>query len=94
MLTTGDKAEQEQKAQEDVDMEDDDDNFIQVEGVLVKHDFEQLVMDEQEVSEYTGLKCAHMQQSLFVPFAYNIEVLAYFFASYYPDVQTSFRKVP
>jgi len=28
MLTTGDKGEQEQKAQEDVDMEDDDDNFI------------------------------------------------------------------
>jgi len=28
MLTTGDKGEQEQKAQEDVDMEDDDENFI------------------------------------------------------------------
>ena len=88
MLTTGDE-----KATEDVEMEEED-NFIRVEGVLVKHDFEQLVMDEQEVSEYTGLKCVHMQQSLMVPFAYNIEVLAYFFASYYPDVKTSFRKVP
>ena len=55
MLTTGDE-----KATEDVEMEEED-NFIQVEGVLVKHDFEQLVMDEQEVSEYTGLKCVHMQ---------------------------------
>lgn len=65
---------------------EEDDNFIQVEGVLVKHDFEQLVMNESEVSEYTGLKCVHMQQSLLVPFAYNIEVLAYFLASYFPDV--------
>jgi hypothetical protein len=37
------------------------DNFVTVEGVLVKHDFEQLVMDESEVSKYTGLKCVSMQ---------------------------------
>ena len=39
----------------------DSDNFVTVEGVLVKHDFEQLVMDESEVSKYTGLKCVSMQ---------------------------------
>jgi hypothetical protein len=71
---------------------EEDENFVTVEGVLVKQDFEQLVMDESEVNKYTGLKCVSMQQSLYIPFTFNIEVLAYFLANYYSDVRTNFRK--
>jgi hypothetical protein len=48
-------------------------------------------MDETEVSKYTGLNCVSMQQSLYIPFSFNIEVLAYFLVNYYSDVRTNFR---
>jgi hypothetical protein len=49
----------EEGEEEDVVMEED--NFVKVEGVLIKQDFEQLIVDDTEVAKYTGLKCTTMQ---------------------------------
>jgi len=43
-------------------------------------------MDESEVDKYTPLQCASMEQTLYVKYSYDIQVLTYFLYSYYAEV--------
>ena len=36
-------------------------NFVAVDGVLIKQDFDHLIMQENEVDKYTSLQSATMQ---------------------------------
>jgi len=47
---------------------------VDVEGIFVKHDFEHVVLQEDEVEKFTQNKLTFstMQQTLFVPYPYDI----------------------
>ena len=65
-------------------------NFVTVDGVLIKQDFDHLIMEENEVDKYTSLQSATMQQTLYVPYPHDIQVLAYFLYSYYAQVEVEY----
>ena len=46
----------------------EEENFVVVDGVLIKQDFDHLIMDENEVDKYTSLQSAVMRQTLYVPY--------------------------
>jgi hypothetical protein len=73
-----------------VEAKDEDDNFVTVDGVLIKQDFDRFILDESEVDKYTPLQCTSMEQTLYVKYSYDIQVLTYFLYSYYADVQVAF----
>jgi len=52
--------------------EDHNDNYVTVDGILIKQDFDRFIMDESEVDKYTPLQCASMEQTLFVKYSYDI----------------------
>ena len=66
-----------------MDQLNENDNLVVVDGVLIKQDFDHLIMDENEVDKYTSLQSAVMRQTLYVPYQHDIQVLAYFLYSYY-----------
>ena len=39
----------------------EEENFVVVDGVLIKQDFDHLIMDENEVDKYTSLQSAVMR---------------------------------
>ena len=56
------------KDQQDMEMQDEENresedlsNFVAVDGVLIKQDFDHLIMQENEVDKYTSLQSATMQ---------------------------------
>ena len=61
-----------------------------VDGVIIKQDFDHLIMEESEVDKYTPLQSASMEQTLYVPYEYDIQVLGYFLHSYYAQVDVQF----
>ena len=77
---------------EDVQMEDEEDlsNYVEVDidGIFVKHDFEHVILKEDEVEKFTQNKLtfSRMRQTLFVPFPYDIQVLLYYLSSRFPRV--------
>ena len=50
----------------------EEENFVVVDGVLIKQDFDHLIMDENEVDKYTSLQSAVMRQTLYVPYQHDI----------------------
>jgi len=54
------------------DEEEDLSNYITVDGVIIKQDFDHLIMEENEVDKYTPLQSATMEQTLYVPYQYDI----------------------
>lgn len=70
--------------------EDDLQNFMEVEvsGIFIKHDFDHIILNEDEVEKYTNgnLTYSTMKQTLFVDFEYDIQVLRYFMHAHFPDV--------
>ena len=68
------------------------DNFMEVDvsGIFIKHNFDHILLDEDEVEKYTNgnLTFAKMKQTLFIPFEYDVQVLLYFMHSHFPNVQT------
>jgi hypothetical protein len=71
-------------AEEKRDVYDDELNdYVTVDGVLIKQDFDHLIMDPSEVENYTSLQATTMQQTLWVPYSHDIQVLTYFLHSYY-----------
>ena len=68
------------------------DNFVEVEvqGILIKHDFDHIILEDSEIEKYTsgGLSLSTMKQSLILPFEYDIQILLYFLHSHFPDVNT------
>lgn len=62
---------------EDVVMEQEDlSNYAEVEvsGIFIKHDFDHIILNEDEVEKYTNGKLTHslMKQTLFVDYQYDI----------------------
>lgn len=49
-------------------MEEDLSNYVTVDGIIIKQDFDHLIMEESEVDKYTPLQSATMSQTLYVPF--------------------------
>lgn len=76
----------------DANQEEDFENFVTVDGVLIKQDFDRFILDESEVDKYTPLQCASMEQTLFVKYSFDVQVLTYFLYSYYADVHVEFPK--
>jgi hypothetical protein len=65
--------------EEDVQMEnqgEDLSNYAEVEvsGIFIKHDFDHIILNEDEVEKYTNGKLTHslMKQTLFVDYEYDI----------------------
>lgn len=77
---------------EDVDMTEDKelDNFVEVdiEGIFIKHDFDHIIVDQDEVEKYTNGRLIHcsMKQCLFVPYEYDIQTLVYFMSAQFPCI--------
>ena len=67
-------------------------NYVTVDGIIIKQDFDHLIMEENEVDKYTPLQSATMEQILYVPFQHDIQVLGYFLHSYYAQVDVEFPK--
>ena len=68
-------------------------NYVTVDGVIIKQDFDHLIMEENEVDKYTPLQSATMEQTLYVPYQHDIQVLGYFLHSYYAQVDVEFPSV-
>ena len=78
-------------ASEDVVMEGEDlSNYAEVEvsGIFIKHDFDHIILNEEEVEKYTNGKLTHsmMKHTLFVDYEYDIQVLLYFMHAHFPSV--------
>ena len=74
-------------------MEDEDlSNYKEVElsGIFIKHDFDHIILNENEVEKYTkgNLTYSTLKQTLFVPFEYDIQVMLYFLHCHFPQVET------
>ena len=75
-------------------MVDEESEFkqIDVSGVFIKHDFDQIIVaeDEEEIERFTAgdIQCSQMRQQLSVPFEHDIQVLVYFLYAHYPHVET------
>lgn len=76
--------------EKEVQDEQDLDNFVTVDGILIKQDFDRFILYENEVDKYTPLQCASMQQTLYIKYSYDIQVLTYFLYSYYADIKVIF----
>jgi hypothetical protein len=63
---------------------------VEVSGIFIKHDFDHIILNEEEVEKYTNGKLTHsmMKQTLFVDYLYDIQVLLYFMHAHFPSVQT------
>ena len=73
-----------------VQMLDCDDNFIKVEGIMIRQDFDSSIMSPQDVSKYSPLQTLTLKQTMHVPFEHDIQVLAYFMYEYYSEVTSEF----
>lgn len=65
-------------------------NYVTVDGIFIKQDFDHLIVGEDEVDEYTQLTKSTMLQTLYVPFPYDIQVLNFYLHSYFADVKLSY----
>lgn len=67
--------EERQKRQEDEDavMLEYDDNFVTVEGLFVQSSLDNLIIDEQEIGEFTSLTRSNLTQKQFIPYKYDPE---------------------
>ena len=47
---------------------------VEVSGIFIKHDFDHIILNEEEVEKYTNGKLTHsmMKQTLFVDYEYDI----------------------
>ena len=88
------------KDEENDRLEEQDDlkNYreVEVQGIFVKHDFDHIILDEDEIEKYTNgnLTFSTMKQTMQVPFEYDVQVLLYFLHSHFPQVETSFGQDP
>lgn len=76
---------------DDVEMKDCDDNFIKVDGIMIKQDFDSVLMSPQDVQAYTQLQSMTMKQAMHLPFTHDVQVLAYFLYEYYANMSTKYE---
>ena len=61
-------------------------NYVTIDGIFIKQDFDHLIMDEEEINQYTTLTKSTLKQTLYIPFKYDIQVLNFYLHSYFADV--------
>lgn len=49
-----------------------DDNFVTVDGIFIKQDFDHLIVDAEEIEKYTPLTKVTMKQTMYIPYKYDI----------------------
>lgn len=47
-------------------------NYVTIDGIFIKQDFDHLILDEEEIDKYTTLTKSTLKQTLFIPFKYDI----------------------
>lgn len=47
-------------------------NYVTVDGIFIKQDFDHLILDQDEIDKYTTLARSTMKQTLFIPFQYDV----------------------
>jgi len=67
--------------------EEDLSNYVTVDGIFIKQDFDHLIVSEDELEQYTSLTKSTMKQTLFVPFPYDIQILNFYLHSYFSEVK-------
>jgi len=72
----------------------DTENYVSIEGVMVKHDFDHIVLAEEEIEKYTTLTKSHLFQTLYVPFKHDLQLLNYYLHSFFADVSVNFPSDP
>ncbi len=81
------------KQNEDVEMIDtsikkaEESNYVTIEGIFIKQDFDHLILDEDEISQYTTLTKSTLKQTLFIPFKYDVQILNFYLHSYFADIK-------
>lgn len=66
-------------------------NYVTVDGIFIKQDFDHLIMGEDDVDKYTTLTKSTMKQTLFIPFEYDIQILNYYLHQYFAEVRVVFN---
>ena len=66
---------------------EEESNYVTIEGIFIKQDFDHLILDEDEISQYTTLTKSTLKQTLFIPFKYDIQVLNFYLHSYFADIK-------
>ena len=63
---------------------------VAVDGVFIKHDFDHIILADDEVEKYTNgdMTLSMLKQTVFVPFEFDIQVLLYFLHAHFPSVET------
>ncbi len=69
-----------------------DNNYVTIDGIFIKQDFEHLILDEEEIDKYTLLTKSTLKQTLFIPFKYDIQILNFYLHSYFADIQVAINK--
>ena len=65
-------------------------NYVTIDGIFVKQDFDHLIIEEDEVSKYTTLTKSTLKQTLYIPFKYDIQVLNFYLNSYFADIKVEY----
>lgn len=64
-----------------------------VTGILVKNDFDHIILDEDEVEKYTALTSSQLIQTQFIPYPYDIQLLNYFLNNFFQKVELEFPSI-
>jgi hypothetical protein len=63
----------------DTEMKNEDEDLenykeVELQGIFIKHDFDHIILNENEVEKYTrgNLTYSTLKQTLFVPYEYDI----------------------
>ena len=67
-------------------------NYVTIDGIFIKQDFDHLILDEDEIDKYSTLTKSTLKQTLFIPFKYDIQILNFYLHSYYADVKAELNK--
>lgn len=67
--------EKEKKNQEDQEIVENefDDNFVTIQGLFVEGPMDNIIIDENEISEFTSLTKSTLMQKQYIPFKYDPE---------------------
>lgn len=72
-ISNPEEKQKKEAEEEDVVMNQFDDNFVKIEGVFIKTSSENIIIDEEEIDEFTSLRKSSLIQKQFVPYKYNPE---------------------
>ena len=65
----------EERKEEDVVKKEMKNNYVEINGIFMTHDFEHLILQEEEVNNFTSLNKRRLTQTQYIPFSYGYTVL-------------------